>query len=151
MIRHDFRCVKCGCTFEISFASGDDFRREWPCPTCAGSAIQVWLPAPGLAGVSEPGTRGVSRSFEPGHDVQSGRYFNDRAERDRYVKGRGLELMGPKEWDRTMKAMPDPTDREPNRATLEEAAQKSWERLQAGERPEQMEAFKPDSADVPAE
>jgi hypothetical protein len=150
VIRHDFHDPKCGQTFEVTFACSSDFRREVPC-YCGGTAHQVWLRAPGLAGVSEPGTRGVSRSFEPGHDVQSGRWFNDRAERDRYVKGRGLELMGPKEWDRTMKSLPDPTDREPNRATLEKAAQKSWERLQAGERPEPMEPFRPESTDVPAE
>ena len=135
-------------TFEVAFATHTDFRKEWPCQNCGGVAIQVWLQAPGLAGVEEPGTRGVSRSFEPGHDVQSGRYFNSRAERDRYVKGRGLELMGPKEWDRTWKALP--SEREPDRATLEEAAQKSWERLQAGEKPEPMESFAPDTSDMEA-
>jgi hypothetical protein len=151
VIRHDFRCTKCKFQFEVVFDCSDAFRREWPCVNCSGVAHQVWLRAPGLAGVSEPSTRGVSRSFEPGWDVQSGKYFNDRAERDKYVKGRGLELMGPKEWDRTMKALPDPTSREPDRATLEEAAEKSWQRLQAGERPEPMEPFKPESTDIASE
>jgi len=149
VIRHDFKCAKCGNIFVVAFDSSEDFQRTWPCLTCGGNANQIWLQAPGLAGVEEPGTRGVSRSFEPGHDVQSGRFFNTRAERDRYVKGRGLELMGPKEWDRTFKALPS-GPREPDRATLEEAAQKSWERLQAGERPEHMETFVPDQGDMEA-
>ena len=148
MIRHDFACTKCGMRFEVTFDSSSDFRKEWPCENCGGVAVQIWLQAPGLAGVEEPSTRGVARSFEPGWDVQSGKYFNTRAERDRYVKGRGLELMGPKEWDRTLKNLP--SEREPDRATLEEAAQKSWERLQAGDRPEKMEPFTPDQSDMEA-
>lgn len=146
MIRHDFKCTKCGMVAEVTFDSSSDFRKEWPCANCGGVAVQIWLRAPGLAGVEEPSTRGVSRSFEPGYDIQSGRYFNTRSERDRYVKARGLELMGPQEWDRTRKAMPESPEHKVNERALEEAAQKAWERLQAGERPEPMEEYKGEDA-----
>lgn len=144
MIRHDFRCGKCQFVFEVTFDSSLDFKREWPCQNCGGVAVQIWLRAPGLAGVEEPSTRGISRSFQPGYDIQSGRYFNSRSERDRYVKERGLVLMGPQEWDRTRKAQSETHTPKINERALEEAAQKSWERLQAGERPERMEQFKED-------
>lgn len=141
MIRHDFRCTKCNYTYEISFASSLDFRREWPCPNCAGIGIQIWLKAPGLAGVEEPGTRGVDRSFIPGMDIQSGRYFNTRAERDRYVKSKGLELMGPKEWDRTRKNLPS---REPkvDETKLVDACEHAWQDLTAGRKAPPMEKYK---------
>jgi len=132
VILHDFRCAKCGFTFEVAFPSSLDFKREIPCRNCEGVAVQIWLRAPGLAGVEEPGTRGISRSFQPGYDVQSGRHFNTRADRDRYVKERGLVLMGPQEWDRTRKAMPERP--EPDHATLPEAMEKSWQEMKAGKK-----------------
>ncbi len=137
--------------FEVQFDSSLDFRKEWPCSNCAGVAVHIWLRAPGLAGVEEPGTRGVSRSFQPGHDIQSGRYFNTRSERDRYVKSRGLELMGPKEWDRTRKALPENPEPKVSEEKLAEACQKSWEELQAGHRPPPMEKFETDDAIITEE
>ena len=71
-----------------------------PC-VCGGKAVKAWFKAPGLAGVSEPGTRGLTRTFHPGYDVQSGRFFESRSERDGYLKERGLVGLGPDEYRRT--------------------------------------------------
>jgi hypothetical protein len=102
VITHDFHCGKCGMCEEISFSSFADFVREVEC-ACGGVAVQTWRKAPGLAGVSEPGTRGITRTFHPGtYDVQAGRVFDSRSDREKWAKSRGLIGMGPEEYKRTM-------------------------------------------------
>jgi len=129
-------------TFEVSFATITDFRREWPCQNCGGVAHQVWLKAPGLAGVEEPSTRGVSRTFQPGKDLQSGQYFESRTDRDRWLKQRGLEALGPEEYDRSRKAAKE--DPEPDYSGLIPAMKEALEESQSSGAP----PFRPDVLDV---
>lgn len=129
MIQHDYRCSKCSTTYEIAWNTFEDFRKEVDC-ACGGTAIQVWRKAPGLAGVEEPSTRGVRRTFHAGLDVQTGKYFQSRVERERYIRSRGLEIIGPEEHKRMLTQItPDP---EPEMAGLKDAMEKSWQELHAG-------------------
>jgi hypothetical protein len=114
----------------VSFDTVADFRREWPCQNCAGVAQQIWLRAPGLAGVEEPSTRGIRRTFQPGYDVQSGRVFNSRTEREKWAKGRGLEGLGPEEFKRTKDAVP--SDPEPDFSGLPAAMNDAYNETKAG-------------------
>jgi len=133
MLRHDFRCQKCGHTMEVEFASFDDFRRELDCTECDGVAVQVWLRSPGLAGVWEPGTRGVKRTFTPGsYDIQSGRTFESLSERDAYVKSRGLIAMGPDEYKRTVNTSSENQEADINKDKLREAMKDAWDENMAG-------------------
>lgn len=129
MPTHDFRCTKCGATWEV-FMTIDQLRRELPC-SCGGVAVLTWLKAPGLGGVSEPSTRGVRPTFKPGFDVQLGRHFNTRSERDSYAKSRGLEIVGPEEWKRNADAGKRET--EITRAELTEVMKDAWDQVKADE------------------
>jgi hypothetical protein len=129
--RYDFRCAKCGTVFETSM-SFEQLRRELPC-RCGGVAVLAWLKAPGLAGVSEPSTRGITRTFTPGYDIQLGKTFADRAERDRYLKSRGLEAVGPDEWHRNQSSMPSRQDSEPEFRDLGDVMKESWEETKSAE------------------
>ena len=100
MIAWDFYCSKCRAWQEKFFYTRDEVVKTLDC-CCGGKAVKAWFKAPGLAGVSEPGTRGITRTFQPGYDVQSGRFFGDRSERDGYLKQRGLIGLGPDEYRRT--------------------------------------------------
>jgi hypothetical protein len=105
MIAFDYRCGRCSAWQERFFFTRNEVALTLPC-CCGGVAVKAWFKAPGLAGVSEPGTRGVTRTFQPGYDVQSGKFFGDRAERDDYLKGRGLIALGPEEYKRTAAQTP---------------------------------------------
>lgn len=132
MIRHDFHCRDCGETQEVGFATFIDFRREVPC-LCGGRAFQVWTRAPGLAGVSEPGTRGIAKSFNPGqYDVQAGRVFESRTERDKYVKSRGLVAMGADEYRRSVNGVSGDPEPKFEKAKLREAMEASYAEQKAG-------------------
>jgi len=113
----------------VSFASAADFRKEVNCE-CGGVAVQIWLRAPGLAGVEEPSTRGVHRSFQPGYDVQAGRHFNSRSEREQWAKSKGLEGLGETEYRRTVAAAP--AEPEPDFSTLKDTIADAYEEVAAG-------------------
>lgn len=129
MIRHDYLCLKCGHSEEVVFESFAEFRREIAC-TCGGTAVQVWLQAPGLAGVSEPGTRGVDRTFQPGYDVQAGRTFYDRSQRDAYLRKRKLIGLGPEEFKRTLDR--SSVDPEPDYSGLVPAMKEAYAENESG-------------------
>jgi len=129
MLRHDFKCKACGHQEEVCFESYEEFSREVRC-SCGGQAVPIWTKAPGLAGCAEPSTRGVERTFKPGYDIQAGRHFNDRAERDRYLKRRGLMALGPDEFKRSMAAAK--VDPEPDYSGLVPAMKEAYEENRAG-------------------
>ena len=121
---HDYHCLKCGAFTEVTWLRFEDFRRDVECG-CGGVAVQTWRKAPGLAGVSEPGTRGITRTFEPGrYDIQAGRSFASRSERDRYLKAKGLIAMGPEEFKRTRDNANEPEITLPN---IKDAMKEAWE------------------------
>lgn len=128
---HDYLCNKCGGWAEVSFESYElfDQHRTIPC-VCGGLARQTWKVSPGLAGVSEPGTRGVDRTFQPGYDIQSGKTFYDRAQRDAYLKKRGLIGLGPEEFKRTLDA--SKTDLEGDYSGLVPAMKEAYEENESG-------------------
>ena len=109
-IAWDYRCRSCSAWQEKFFFTDEQVVESLAC-VCGGTAIRTWAKAPGLAGVSEPGTRGITRTFHPGYDVQSGKFFETRTERDGYLKARGLVGLGPDEYRRSASAAtPQPDD-----------------------------------------
>lgn len=136
-VTHDFFCPKCRGWVEVTFESYDLLTDAVACPgktfygnACEGVAIRTWRKAPGLAGVSEPGTRGIDRTFKAGYDVQAGRIFYDRAERDKYLKRRGLIGLGPQEYQRTLNQ--SHSDPEPDYSGLEEKMKEAYAENEAG-------------------
>ena len=129
MITHDYHCSKCQLWVEIRFDSHTQFVRSFECE-CGGALVQTWRQAPGLSGCSEPGQRGIDATFRSGYDVQAGRYFYDRAERDKYLKKRGLIGLGPQEFERSLNA--SVVDPEPKFEGLETAIKEAYEENAAG-------------------
>lgn len=129
MIRHDYLCTSCGHTEEVVFDDFSQFQKEIPC-SCGGRAVQVWLQAPGLAGVSEPGSRGIDRTFTPGYDIQSGRIFADRADRDKYLRERKLIALGPEEYKRSVNS--SHSEPEPDYSGLVPAMKEAYAENEAG-------------------
>lgn len=133
-IRHDFRCQSCGNWDEVLYAGvaeiGEVFQRKGICSACGGVTIHTWRTAPGLGGVTEPGTRGVTKTFHPGaYDVQAGRRFDSLVERESYLKSRGLVALGPDEYKRTIATTNEP---QPDFSTLPETMKEAWGELEAG-------------------
>lgn len=131
-MNHDFLCPKCGGWTEVSFTLAELEKgppRQIEC-SCGGVARHTWRTAPGLAGVTEPGTRGIRKTFEPGtYDVQAGRSFASLKERDDYLKRRGLVALGPEEFKRTIDSTNEP---QPDFSTLPAAMKDAWEEVEAG-------------------
>ena len=120
MIRHDLKCQNCGCLMrDIVLASAKQVE-EFECGQCGGNVSIVYLQFPGLLGLE------TGSSFRPGYDVQLGKIFQSRSERDSHVKARGLVALGPDEYKRTMNTM---HDSEPafDDAGFEEAAKRAWQ------------------------
>jgi hypothetical protein len=129
---HDYLCVKCRQWVEVSYALselGNGVPPQVEC-SCGGTARHTWRSAPGLAGVWEPGTRGIKRTFSPGeYDVQAGRVFHSLKERETYLNSRGLIPMGPDEYKRTISTTNEP---QPDFSTLPETMKDAWDEVQAG-------------------
>lgn len=121
---HDYECTSCGSLKEVVWPEIALFKREVSC-RCGGVAVQTWRKAPGLAGVWEPGQRGITPSFRPGsYDMQAGRSFDSISERDRYLKSRGLIAMGPDEYKRTVDTSVSPEISLPG---IKDVMNEAWE------------------------
>lgn len=132
MIRHDYLCG-CGKWTTVEYAGvaeiGETLQREIGCE-CGGVARHTWRTGPGLGGVWEPGTRGVTRTFTPGgYDIQAGRSFDSLRERESYLKSRGLVALGPEEYKRTIDSANEP---QPDFSRLPEAMKDAWDEVKAG-------------------
>ena len=91
--------------------------------------------APGLSGVSDPGARGVKRSFEPGIDIQFGRHFETRGEREAYAKRRGLVGLSSEEYNREKNSSPSPS---PDWSGLKDVMKDAYEEVAAGKGPSHL-------------
>jgi len=111
----------------------EQLRREIPCQ-CGGTAVHGWYSGrgPGLAGVAEPGTRGVKRTFQPGYDIQFGQHFETRKEQEAFAKARGLVPVGPEEFERNRKNAKEP---DPDFSGLTDAMKDAWDEVKAGKHP----------------
>lgn len=82
MILKDFECPSCGNEFE-EFVTGDD---GVACTRCGHKSHSVIRIAPAVQGCD---------SFNPHYDIQLGRYFASRAERQAHLKEKGMTSNGP--------------------------------------------------------
>jgi hypothetical protein len=120
MITHDLKCQSCGLLLrDIRLMSVKEVA-TLQCGRCHGRLGIIYLAFPGLLGVE------TGSSFKSGYDVQLGKSFDSRSERDSYVRQKGLVAMGPDEYRRTMNTM---HDSEPafDDAGFEGAAKRAWQ------------------------
>ena len=117
MICYDFRCSKCGQDWEAIFASAADAVKLLPCD-CGGEAHHVWK------SFGPKGRMGGDKGIFPCYDIQAGRVFNDRKEKNAYLKSKGLVEMGPDEYKRSLST---PSQSEPDFSGLKEAMSEAWD------------------------
>jgi hypothetical protein len=103
MITHDLRCNHCGfIRRDVMMQSPDDLKTALPC-SCGGRYEITYLKFPGVIGNGHGW-------FKPGYNVQLGRSFSSFDEHEKYVKEKGLVVMGPEEAKRSRDLAHEPPE-----------------------------------------
>ena len=127
MIVHDLKCSGCGRVLcDVMIADVDTVRDGRAKCGCGGAFVILWLRPPAITG-----TETSSTWFKPGYNVQLGRSFASFDEHQKYVKEKGLVLMGPDEYRRSVNnahEAPEAWDHE----GFVEAAKAGWEETVVG-------------------
>lgn len=142
MIIHDFMCQSCrAIEYDVLVMSG-----EFPpdCPLCGEPMKIAHLKMPGIVGTDTGATW-----FKPGWDIQAGRVFHDRSEQKAWLQHKGLQEMGPEEYNRSINNAHSP---EPKFEGLHEAAEEAYhEVFEQGKRYETTKLDKPPDVVVPSD
>ena len=92
MIVHDLHCNRCGILRrDVLLKRVEEIVLLAPC-SCGGRFEIIWLKPPSIVG-----TETNSTWFRPGYNVQLGKTFHSFDEHQKYVKERGIEVVGPDE------------------------------------------------------
>lgn len=124
MVTHDLRCAGCGRIFyDVMIPCVDDVREgRYKCGRCGtGVLLILWLKPPAVNGVEKGSTW-----FRPGYNVQLGRSFASLDEHNKYVKEKGLQVIGPDEWRHGENTAHEPEEKWDHGAFVE-AAKRGWE------------------------
>jgi len=104
-ICHDLKCKNCRFVrHDVLMNSPDDLKTAVPC-SCGGRYEITYLTFPGVIGTETGATW-----FKPGYNVQLGRSFSSYDEHQRYVKAKGLVVMGPEEAKRSRDLAHEPPE-----------------------------------------
>lgn len=105
MIVHDLRCNHCGyIKRDVFMQSPDDLKDALPC-SCGGRYEIAYLKFPSVVGTETGATW-----FKPGYNFQLGRSFSSFDEHQKYVKEKGLIVMGPEEAKRNRDLAHEPSE-----------------------------------------
>ena len=127
MILFDYRCRTCGAKFE---AIVEKHEKVIPCARCLGGEAERLFSFNGRI-------NGKSKGLFPYFDTQLGLTLESSQHRDRVAKERGLEQMGPEEYERSRHAprTPDPLDTDAVDPKLIECAKRAWDDVKFGRVP----------------
>ena len=119
---HDLRCSGCGLVYPDALIADVEVVRSGRalCAACGGPLVILWLKAPAITG-----TETNSTWFKPGYNVQLGRSFATFDEHQKYVKERGIQMMGPEEFRRTENTVHEPEEKWDHEGYVE-AAKRGW-------------------------
>jgi putative FmdB family regulatory protein len=143
MILHDYLCPACGSAFE---AMVNVEERVLECPCChVGRANRVFKKVASMLG--------KNKGKYPYFDTQLGITLESSQHRDRVAKERGLEQMGPQEYNRSRHAArtPDPMDTDAVDPQLIEIAKRTWDDVKFGRVPNEEQRVLDMAKDVQAD
>ncbi len=133
---YDVKCLKCGALGECFFESSDP-NRVAQC-SCGGYAHIEWR---GFGGMM-----GKNKGIYPHHDVQLGMTIESSQHRDRVAKERGLAVLGPDEFRRSMNNQHEPEPSMIGHPQVIEAMEKAYYEISNGlvpiEPPKQLDLSK---------
>lgn len=123
MPEHSFRCQSCGKTTRILFSLE---QHPYPdvarCAACGNPAVRYFERAPGM----QPDI------WNPTFDVQAGRAFSSRRQRDEWLKSKGLGIISTEEFDRNVLPREHPDEIAWDSERWHEAAKKAHDDIYYG-------------------
>lgn len=131
MILYDYRCLTCGAKFE---AIVEKHEKIIDCCRCLGGKAERLFSFNGRI-------NGKNKGLFPYFDTQLGLTLESSQHRDRVAKERGLEQMGPEEYERSRHAArsPHPMDSDEVDPNLIECAKRAWDDVKFGRVPNEQE------------
>jgi putative FmdB family regulatory protein len=143
VILYDYKCRTCGAKFE---AIVEKHEKVIPCARCLGGQAERLFSFTGRI-------NGKNKGLYPRFDTQLGLMLESSQHRDRVAKERGLEQMGPEEYERSRHAprTPNPMDSDEVDPNLIECAKRAWDDVKFGRVPDEKERVLDIAKDVQAD